>query len=100
MTAGATARRRPARRRFPRITTRVLVDYVADGRLRRDYATTLGAGGLFVATNEPLRSGETTRVRFRVPKTERLVEVDARVVWSHGEQDAGSGSTGMGLTFT
>jgi uncharacterized protein (TIGR02266 family) len=101
MAAGGTAaRRRPARRRFPRVTTRVLVDYVASGRLRRDYATTLGAGGLFVSTPEPLRRGEETQVRFRVPGAERLVEVPARVVWSRAASEAGSGNAGMGLTFT
>lgn len=98
--ASSARAKKISRRRFPRVTTRVLVDYVARGQLRRDYATTLGAGGLFVSTDEPLAAGEETRVRFRVPGVERLVEVTARVVWSRGPNDAGRGDAGMGLAFT
>ncbi len=79
---------------------RVLVDYVANGRVRCDYATTLGAGGLFVSTDDPLPGGSETRLRFRVPGSDRLVEVDARVVWVVKPGEAGSVTPGMGLTFT
>ena len=57
-------------REFRRITMRVMVDYVADGTPYCEYATTLGAGGMFVRTEEPLARGTTLKVRFRLGEAE------------------------------
>jgi len=89
---------------------RVLVDYAHEGRAYCEYATTLGAGGMFVQTETPLAPGTTIRVRFRIrtsaepatgPGLADLVEMEARVVWSQlpDEEDA-TRDPGMGLEFT
>jgi hypothetical protein len=54
-------------RRFRRQLVRVLVDYYAGGEPHCEYATTLGAGGLFIETDAPLAPGSLLCVRFRLP---------------------------------
>ncbi len=45
---------KPNNRRHRRQTVRILVDYRSDRGVCCDYATTLGAGGLFIECEEPL----------------------------------------------
>ncbi len=95
-------RPRPGQRRFRRRTVRLLVDFLAGCGVRCEYATTLGAGGMFVETEEPLAAGTRLKVRFRLPGLDEVHEVEARVVWRQ-EADAGPGgrrAPGMGIEFT
>jgi type IV pilus assembly protein PilZ len=89
-------------RRFRRRTVRILVDYVSDRGVRCDYATTLGAGGLFVETEEPLPAGARMKLRFRLPGGELLHEIEGRVTWSRtgAEPTRGAHAPGMGIQFT
>jgi len=90
-------------RRHRRMTVRMLVDYQARGRIHCDYATTLGAGGMFLQTELPMERGDCVKVRFRIPGGEILHELEARVTWSHvappGSSDA-MRTPGVGLQFT
>jgi uncharacterized protein (TIGR02266 family) len=82
---------------------RVLVDFVGDGAPRCEYATTLGAGGLFIETGEPLRLGSPLRVRFRLPGGATIHAIEGRVTWLHGSGDAAARDErppGMGVEFT
>jgi uncharacterized protein (TIGR02266 family) len=90
-----------AKRRFRRRTVRVLVDYATDGEVRCEYATTLGAGGMFIESESPLPRGAQVKVRFRLPSAGTVHEIEARVAWTQ-EADAGStrGAPGMGIEFT
>jgi len=88
------------RRRFRRLTVRLLVDFVASGRVRCEYATTLGAGGLFVETEDPVAPGTPVKVRFRLPGAERLHEIEGRVVWWQPATPDATRACGMGVTFT
>jgi uncharacterized protein (TIGR02266 family) len=63
-------------------------------------ATTLGAGGLFVRTDTAPPEGSTLRVRFRLPGTTPLLELEARVAWVLAASEAGPHTPGMGLAFT
>lgn len=92
----------PARRRFRRRTIRVLVDYPVDGAIRCEYATTLGAGGLFLECDEPLPLGSLLKLRFRLPHEEDLHEIEGRVSWflAPGDPRRGSQPPGMGVEFT
>ena len=91
---------RESRRRFRRLTLRVLVDYAGPEGLRCDYATTLGAGGLFIESDDPLPAGSLLKVRFRLPGCQRLHEIEGRVVWAHGAgPDPGGKAPGMGIAF-
>jgi uncharacterized protein (TIGR02266 family) len=90
-------------RRFRRQLVRVLVDYTAGGAPHCEYATTLGAGGLFIETDAPLDPGSQLRVRFRLPGGAALHSIDGRVTWQHRLADARAGDSrpsGMGVEFT
>jgi len=90
-------------RKHRRMTVRMLVDYQAMGGIHCDYATTLGAGGMFLQTELALRRGDLVKVRFRVPGCELLHELQAQVTWSNGAANAEKGelrTPGVGLQFT
>jgi len=94
---------RHRQRRFRRQLMRVLVDYHALGAPHCEYATTLGAGGLFIETEAPLAPGTALRVRFRLPGGEALHAIEGRVTWQHRPEDARAGDLrpcGMGVEFT
>ncbi len=86
------------KRRFPRLTLRVdIVIETLDGR-EDAVATTLGAGGLFVATDRPLPTDTPVVVRFRLPGEDELLAFDAHVAWS-APAGPDVASPGMGLEF-
>lgn len=88
-------------RRYRRQTLRILVDYVCDKGVCCDYATTLGAGGMFLETQEDLSPGESLKARFRLPNGETLHEVEGKVVWRRESADPERSATGgAGVKFT
>ena len=100
-TRGAGGRKGPeARRRFRRMTVRLLVDFATSAGPRCEYATTLGAGGLFIESDEPLRPGTPFKVRFRLPGRELLHVIEARVAWWQPPGTDPSRAPGMGVEFT
>lgn len=88
-------------RRYRRQTLRVLVDYVTEQKVCCDYATTLGAGGMFLETDERLRPGDTLKARFKLPRGEQLHEIECRVIWCRepGSPNHTSACGGVGLKF-
>ena len=94
------ARSKENTRRFRRQTVRILVDYHAPDGIRCDYATTLGAGGLFIATEEPLEIGATIKLRFRLAGGEALHEIEGNVVWIRAEAGEQMHTPGMAVQFT
>ena len=97
------ARRTPkSTRKHRRTTVRLLVDYHAQGGIHCNYATTLGAGGMFLQTNLVLTPGEIVKLRFRVPDGDLLHELEALVTWYHAAREEVDGSIrtpGVGLQF-
>lgn len=88
-------------RRHRRQTVRILVDYRSDQGVSCDYATTLGAGGLFIECEDPLPAGSILKLRFRLPHSEELHDLQGRVSWSrHARTGDRSVSPGMGVQFT
>lgn len=87
-------------RRFRRLTVRVLVDYWASGAPRSEYATTLGAGGLFIETHELLNPGTLLKLRFRLPGGDELHELSGKVVWRRGHEPGTLYAPGMGVQFS
>ena len=87
-------------RRFRRLTLRILVDYSSPTGHRCDYATTLGAGGLFVETDEMIPPGTTLKLRFRLPEGETLHEIEGRVCWQRADAAGAVEAPGMGIQFT
>jgi uncharacterized protein (TIGR02266 family) len=92
----------PPKRRFRRRTIRVLVDFQVEGVFHCEYATTLGAGGMFLDSDLPLAIGTRLKLRFRLPGSEGLHEIEGRVAWRHGPEAAehASASLGIGIEFT
>lgn len=81
---------------------RILVDDQAQGDIHCDYATTLGAGGMFLQTEMRLTRGEIVKLRFRIPGGELLHELETRVTWYHAAREEPNGSIrtpGVGLQF-
>jgi uncharacterized protein (TIGR02266 family) len=88
-------------RRHRRQTIRVLVDYRTAEGLHCDYATTLGAGGMFLNTTETLTKGDVLKLRFRLPGYETTHELEGRVVWVRADGRPGQplGAPGAGVQF-
>jgi hypothetical protein len=92
-----TERSARLRRRYPRLTLRVQVAIEAPGFGRSEgTATTLGAGGLFIPTAEPLPLHAPLEVRFHLPGDDAELCFHAHVAWT---RTAASGSAGMGIAF-
>ena len=94
-------RSRRRERRFRRRKVRVLVDFQGSTGIRYEYATTLGAGGLFIETEEPIDVGTPLRVRFRLPESDQVHQIEGRVAW-HQQARSGAPTTrapGMGIEF-
>lgn len=86
------------KRRFPRLTLRVAIEIESLEGCEDAVATTLGAGGLFVATERPLPAHTPVVVRFRLPGEQDRLCFEAHVAWS-GEPGPGVATPGMGLEF-
>ncbi len=90
-------------RKHRRTTVRILVDYQAHGGIHCDYATTLGAGGMFLQTELVMKRGDIVKLRFRIPGGEQLHELEARVTWYHAAKQEPNGNLrtpGVGLQFS
>lgn len=93
----------PHKRQFRRRTLRVRVDYQVGGVIRCELATTLGAGGMFIESEEAAPKGTRLKLRFRLPGGSELHEIEGRVAWamSADAPDASPSRTpGMGVEFT
>ena len=88
-------------RQHRRRTVRILVDYSTEEGLFCDYATTLGAGGMFLETDQPLEVGSPIKVRFRLPHGEELHEIEGHVKWSQSSSRSGVPvrTPGIGIQF-
>jgi len=85
-------------RRYPRLTLRVDVRVETRSTVFAAIATTLGAGGLFVATTSPLEPRTPLIVSFRLPGEMTPVRLEAQVAWI-ASANGSSRTPGMGLEF-
>jgi Tfp pilus assembly protein PilZ len=67
------------------------VEYASETGLHSELATTLGAGGLFIASDEPLAETTRLKLRFQLPGVQPRWEIEGRVAWAD--------ATGMGIEF-
>ena len=81
-------------RKYPRISIAISfsVEYTVDAKTYKEKATTLGGGGLFIATSQEISAGTELRVRFRPEKRLPLMEALARVCYTQPGE-------GMALEF-
>lgn len=88
------------RRRYRRLTVALEVEYLVGSTLTKSQATTLGAGGLFIQTNNPLPARTKLNVQFRLPGGAAQHILPGRVVWNHAPGDDPPQQTcGMGIAF-
>ena len=89
-----------SRRRYRRRTVRVLVEYFSDAGVCCDTATTLGAGGMFIQTEDPLPTDASIKLSFEVPGGSRRHHFEGRVVWANRPSEGAVGASGMGIEWT
>jgi Tfp pilus assembly protein PilZ len=77
-----------------------MVEYSSPTGLHCDPATTLGAGGLFIETESPLRENSPIKLRFQLSSSATPHEIEGRVVWRTDGRSDGSTTPGMGIEFT
>lgn len=88
-------------RGYRRRTVRVSVEHVSEvSGPRCEIATTLGSGGLFIQTDDPLPKGVRLAMRFQLPGCDRLHEIEGRVVWNKQPEADDGYTSGMGIQFT
>ena len=87
------------KRRYPRMTVRIEVRYQVGTEIRSDVATPLGAGGVCIATEDPIAMGKSLRLDFRLREGGVGHLMEGRVSWSC-RQPLSGGQAGFGVQFT
>lgn len=90
---------RASGRKSRRHPLRILVDYVHEHRVHCEYATDLSKGGVFIETEAPLAPGTAVELRFRLPGTDHLHEIQGEVSWRRQPEQDGVEAPGMGVRF-
>jgi len=86
------------RRRFLRVPVRLRVSVADRTPARQGLITEISEAGAFVATDRPLPPASRLRLVVHRTDNDRVIELDAEVVWSRGERSA-SGPAGIGLRW-
>ncbi len=65
------------------------------------YTENLSRGGMFLATKEPLKQGESIKAHLEIPGIPEPLEVEGRVAYKLGEKEAQSAGrrSGVGIQF-
>ncbi|MEM7158272.1 MAG: TIGR02266 family protein [Myxococcota bacterium] len=87
-----------SRRKDPRVSQVLPLEYRNAGHLLVSYCTNLSRGGVFLPTPDPLPPGEALTLSLRVPGHDKPVQLHARVRWVRST-DSERGPAGMGLSF-
>jgi uncharacterized protein (TIGR02266 family) len=70
------------------------------GNFLFEYSRNISKGGIFIETPHPLPSGALLVMRFQVPGTDQVIEVDGEVVWVNPFRDGDENpNPGMGIQF-
>jgi uncharacterized protein (TIGR02266 family) len=85
-------------RRYP---VKLVVRFGTLDQLRKEHATNISAGGMFIKTNEPPRMDETVQVAIDLPGGGRPIEATATVVHRVTPEEARARGTdpGVGVQF-
>jgi uncharacterized protein (TIGR02266 family) len=79
---------------------RVLVEYTSASGLCCDTATTLGAGGMFIQTDDPLPVDSTIKLSFTLPGSPQRHSFEGRVAWANRATAGATGAPGMGIEWS
>jgi uncharacterized protein (TIGR02266 family) len=76
------------------------VGVASDHRLFVGLAHNISEGGLFIATDEPMKKGDRVEVRFSIPGSDHVFEKQAVVRWIRPiEVGDENGKAGVGVQF-
>jgi uncharacterized protein (TIGR02266 family) len=93
------ARGHANQRQAPRINLEVDVTFESEHNFYTGFLENLSSGGLFVATHDIRRIGDTVEVRFTLPGRAEPVTATARVRWIREYGNSPDAAPGMGLQF-
>lgn len=82
-----------------RIDVELLVDYNSGGNYLFDFCKDLGAGGIFIASEQPKEAGEDIELTFTIPDSKETLKLNGKVMWSQ-KPSASQSNPGMGVQFT
>jgi uncharacterized protein (TIGR02266 family) len=82
----------PDRRDGGRLNFDVQIGVATSHRLFVGLTSNISAGGLFIATEEPLKKGDTLDVRFQIPGTDHVFQKKATVCWTRPIEGANENS--------
>ncbi len=86
------------RRRDPRITKVLSLDYERTGRFIKGCSSNVSAGGVFIETPKPYAVGETFILELYLSEDEKPVKVQCQVRWNRPSGNEFE-SSGMGVKF-
>ncbi len=80
----------------------IQVGVATDHRLFVGLTANISTGGLFIATEEPFKKGDSVEVRFSIPGADHVFHKNATVCWTRPFDADGHGRTkaGAGVKFT
>ena len=81
------------RRTGPRVVLGIPIAYRFANTIAAAVTLNISRGGVAVRTTNPLETGITVKVRFRMPMSRKDIEVQSKVAWSDKR-------VGMGLEFS
>ncbi|MEE8305181.1 MAG: TIGR02266 family protein [Candidatus Tectomicrobia bacterium] len=88
------------RRRYQRVSARILIKYGNAEQFFTDYIQNISRGGIFVPTYNPLPTGTRLQISFSLPGWDRFIDTEGLVVHSvHGDPQQGGQPSGMGVQF-
>lgn len=79
----------------------IQVGVASDHRLFVGLSANISTGGLFIATDEPFKKGDTIEVRFSIPGANHVFHKHATVCWTRPFEGDGTSQTraGCGVRF-
>jgi len=92
----------PEQRQHDQISKTFKISYSSAQSLQACYLSNIGAGGVFIPSNEPFVRGARFDLRIFLPDNGRPLEVYCEVVWSQNEQRKINDRVfppGMGIKF-
>ena len=68
-------------RALPRIDLQVTIDTAGAGGTLTGASRNISAGGVFVATEQPLRVGDQLKLELKLPDRRETITLDSKVRW-------------------
>lgn len=89
------------KRALPRIDLELKVEAASDSGKHTGAVTNISAGGVFVATEQPVSVGDQLKLELTLPDSKKSISLDSKVRWVRQRRGAGRRNrpAGMGLQF-